>query len=85
MPDVADPVPEAHGSGSAWRWKSSLLVAETLSMVLHENVPKKLQAYLDWHVHLFRVNRAHERLDPTTKSDVPCAEVRESLSQPFAA
>lgn len=54
-------------------------------MVLHENVPKKLQAYLDWHVHLFRVNRAHERLDPTTKSDVPCAEVRESLSQPFAA
>lgn len=23
----------------------------------------------------------HERLDPTTKSDVPCAEVRESLSQ----
>ena len=29
--------------------------------------PKKLQAYLDWHVHLFRVNRAHERLDLTTK------------------
>lgn len=43
--------------------------------------PKKLQAYLDWYVRLLRVNRVHERLDPTTKSDVPCAEVRESLSQ----
>lgn len=40
-----------------------------------------MQAYLDWYVHLLRVNRVHERLDPTTKSDVPCAEVRESLSQ----
>lgn len=40
-----------------------------------------MQAYLGWYVHLLRVNRVHERLDPTTKSDVPCAEVRESLSQ----
>lgn len=41
MHDVADPMPEAHGDESAWRWKSSLLVAETLPVVLYENVSQE--------------------------------------------
>lgn len=28
---------------------------------------RNLQAYLDWYVHLFRVNQAHDRWDPTAR------------------